>query len=270
MDAYKRLKTEFNGIKSIITHYTHSGDICNYLNQLENSFSSDDFETIIYCLDKIVQWYEDNYSSILSNNFVYDKENHRKNKAVVEALNADMKKYNLEHYDTDNNKKDYGKRKIFLSHSSSDIRYGEAIRKFLIGLGIKNDQLIYTSSPANKIPFGDNIYDYLRKNINSDVFVIILLSGSYLESVACLNEMGGAWVAKSDYLCFFTPDFDFSNPKYHQCAIDTRKMGAILKPNSNCRTSMIEFKNIICTRFDLTVEEKTFAVLIEEFIDSIR
>ena len=180
-----------------------------------------------------------------------------------------MKNYNSESHEVER-RNDRGKNKIFLSHSSSDKRYGEAIRKFLIGIGIKNDQLIYTSSPANKIPFGDNIFDYLRKNINTNVFVIILLSNSYLESVACLNEMGGAWVAKSDYLCFFTPDFDFSNPKYHQCAIDTRKMGAILRPDSNCRTSMIEFKNIVCNQFNLTVDEKTFLVIVDEFVDSIK
>lgn len=269
MDAYKKLKTEFNGIKSVIRSYTHSGDISNYIDQLENSFSSNDFEVIVYCLDNIVRWYNSNYRSIASNDYVYDKEKHRKNKALIEALYSEMKDYNPDSI-SDKCENDFEKHKIFLSHSSSDKKYGEAIRKFLLGLGIKNNQLIYTSSAANKIPFGDNIFDYLRKNINSNVFVIILLSNSYLESVACLNEMGGAWVAKSDYLCFFTPDFDFSNPRYHQCAIDTRKMGAVLKPDSNCRTSMIEFKNYICEYFNLEVEEKDFMLLIDEFIDSIK
>ena len=269
MDSYKRLKTELNGIKSIITDYTHSGEVCNYFDQLEAAISINDFETINYCLDNIVLWYKNNYSKILSNHYVYDKEQHRRNKTLVENLCSEMKHYNHKLIE-DAEKKEFEINKIFLSHSSVDKKYGEAIHIFLNGIGIKNNQLIYTSSSANKIPFGDNIFDYLRKNINANVFVIILLSNSYLESVACLNEMGGAWVAKSDYLCFFTPDFDFSNPKYHQCAIDTRKMGAVLKPDSNCRTSMIEFKDIICNQFNLQINEKDFMILIDEFIDAIK
>ena len=271
MDSCKRLKTELNGIKDIISSYTSRGDIINYLNQLENSLSNDDIEITLYCLENIVNWYSQNISNIYSNEYVFDKEEHRKNKALLETLYSEMKEHKLDYTQnmTEKNEKNKKPNKIFLSHSSSDTRYGNAIRDFLNGIGIKNNQIIYTSSPVNKIPFGKNIFDYLRENIDSNVFVIILLSNSYLESVACLNEMGGAWVAKSDYLCFFTPDFDFSNPKYHQCAIDTRKMGAVLKPGSNCRTSMIEFKNILCEQFNTKIEEKDFSYLLDTFLESI-
>ncbi|MBO4640717.1 MAG: hypothetical protein J5710_13280 [Treponema sp.] len=55
---------------------------------------------------------------------------------------------------------------IFLSHSSKDKKYADALEKFITGLGVKDNQLIYTSHPCHKIPLNMNIYEYLRQNIN--------------------------------------------------------------------------------------------------------
>ena len=63
---------------------------------------------------------------------------------------------------------------IFLSHCSKDKKYGDALEYFITGLGVKSSQLIYTSHPLHKIPLDANIYDYLRKNINMNVFMLLL------------------------------------------------------------------------------------------------
>ena len=271
MNIYKRLETEFDGIDSVIKRYTHDGYICNYLSKLKEAIKTKDKELMLYCLEAIDKWYSDNLHKILTNEYVSNPESHKNNKKLVHELYEE-----LQHAEpivpTTKIEETMNKslKKIFLSHSSADKKYGNALRTLLLGIGIKNSQLIYTSYPANKIPVGENIFDYLRENIDSNVFVLILLSNHYLESVACLNEMGAAWVVKSDYLCFYTPDFDFSNPKYSQCALDTRKMGAVLKPDSNCRTSMLEFKNIICELFNLSVDEKTWLSLLDEFVENIK
>lgn len=47
-------------------------------------------------------------------------------------------------------------------------------------------------------------------------------------------------------------------------------MGAVLKPNSNCRTSLLEFKNIICDIFNLSIDEKSWSSLLDEFIEQIK
>ncbi len=160
--------------------------------------------------------------------------------------------------------------KIFLSHCSENKKYANALEKFIIGLGVQNSDLIYTTHPLHKIPLGQNIYEYLRQNINSNVFVIILWSNEYLESPACLNEMGAAWVTQTDYTNIFTPDFAFGNPKYHQCAVDTRKMGAVLNGDDNCKASMIEFKNKIIEMFNLTVDEQKSSYLLDQFMKDIK
>ena len=158
---------------------------------------------------------------------------------------------------------------IFLSHRSSDKKYGDALEKLLVGLGVKNHQLIYTSHPLHKIPLDKNIYDYLRENIGQRTFVIILWSNEYLESPACLNEMGAAWVMQTDYTNIYTPSFSFGNPKYHECAVDTRKMGAVLNGDSHCKANIIEFKNKIVKMFNLQVDEHTWTYLLDEFVKDI-
>lgn len=158
---------------------------------------------------------------------------------------------------------------IFLSHRSSDKKYGDALEKLLVGLGVRNHQLIYTSHPLHKIPLDKNIYEYLRENIGQKTYVIILWSNEYLESPACLNEMGAAWVMQTDYTNIYTPDFSFGNPKYHECAVDTRKMGAVLNGDSHCKASMIELKNKISTMFNLQIDEQSWMFLLDEFIEAI-
>ena len=160
-------------------------------------------------------------------------------------------------------------RLIFLSHKSDDRKYGDALRSFIIGLGVKDEQLIYTSHPLNKIPMDENIYEYLRKHINSQVFMIILWSDKYLDSPACLNEMGAAWVTQADYTNIYVPDFSFGS-KYHECAVDTSKMGAVLNGDAICKASMIELKNKIVKMFDLTVAEEKTNYLLDQFIESIK
>lgn len=159
---------------------------------------------------------------------------------------------------------------IFISHNSGDKKYGDALRNFIIGLGIKENQLIYTSHPLHKVPLNNNIFDYLRKNIHQNMFMIILWSDSYLESPACLNEMGAAWILQSDYTNIYVPNFTFQNPKYEECAIDTKKMGAILDGSSHCRTNMLELKEKIETMFKLNNDEKKTFYLIDEFIKEIK
>lgn len=158
---------------------------------------------------------------------------------------------------------------IFLSHCSKNKEYADILRKFIINLGVKNNQLVYTSHPLNKIPLDENIYDYLRKQFNNELFVIELLSEEYFNSPACLNEMGAAWVTKSDYTNVFVPNFDFNNEKYHNCAIDESKMGIVLRPDDNLKVSLYELKEKIAKIFNLVVDETEVQYFVEEFIKAI-
>lgn len=55
--------------------------------------------------------------------------------------------------------------------------------------------------------------------------MILLWSNSYLESPACMNELGALWVVRADYTNVFVTGFDFNSPKFKQCAVDSNKIG---------------------------------------------
>lgn len=271
MDAYKKLKLEIRGIKKVIEQYSSEGNIGNYIKGLQEGLKTDEVENVLYYLNEVCIWYENNISQIHSNKYVLNPEEHDRNKKLLEEIKTDLENFDFSNINKKGEEENNVKiPKIFLSHRSSDKKYGDALEKLIIGLGVKNNQLIYTSHPLHKIPLNENIYDYLRKNINQDVFVIILWSNEYLESPACLNEMGAAWVTQSDYTNIYTPDFAFGNPKYHECAVDTRKMGAVLNADANCKASMIEFRDKILKMFELTIDEQTWMYLLEQFISDIK
>ena len=158
---------------------------------------------------------------------------------------------------------------IFISHSGKDKKYGNAIAEYLLGIGIKKEQLIYTSHASYKVPEGKNIFDYLRKHISTQLFMIILWSESYLESSACMNELGAAWVVRCDYSNIFLPKFDFHNPRFTDCAIDTKQMGIDLGSQSMYYQGLIELKDRLSTRFTLETDEKNTVQQLRQFSKKI-
>lgn len=127
--------------------------------------------------------------------------------------------------------------KIFISHSSKDAHYGKALVELLTSLGIAHDSITFTSDSAYGIPSGQNIFNWLKGRISERPFVIYLRSPSYYSSVACLNEMGAAWMIESEHISIFTPDFDLNTPEFRDGVLDPREMGFRL----NDRDRVIQF-----------------------------
>lgn len=271
----KELQLEIEGIREVIRSYTGEGLVNNYTKKLSEALnmSEIDIKDIKFCLNNLVSWYSGRIEDMKKNSHIYYKAAHI---SCYEKLKNYKKVFDeLEDSEVifiDTEKKVENKNKgpiIFISHKSDDKKYGDALRNFIIGLGVKNEQLIYTSHELNKIPLDNNIYEYLRNNINANVFMIILWSDAYLESPACLNEMGAVWVLQGDYTNMYVPSFSFGNPKYHECAVDTRKMGAVLNGDKHCKAAMIEFKDKIQNIFGLKNNEKEVNSLLDTFIEEI-
>lgn len=263
MNSLKKIELEYEGIRNTILSYTSQGNISSFLNGLEEGIKKNDMEAIRYYIDEICKWYDDNINEIQANEFVLDYSAHDRNRKILKDLLIELNRNNIE------KDEEYMYSKIFLSHSSSDKKYGDALQKLITGIGIKKEQLIYTSHPLHKIPTGNNIYDYLKSNINKNIFVIFLWSNEYLKSSACLNEMGAAWISESDYINIYTPDFDFNNPQYHNCAVDTKSMGIVLKNEGQCKSGIVELKNKFVQGFGLDVDEQAWMYYLDEFIKNI-
>lgn len=270
MNNFQRLSVEYDGIYGTIDKYTSDANLMNYLFKLKEAIANADYDTIMYTLSNIDKWYDENIGAILSNRYARNPASHQKNMRLIKEILSGLKEdecVSTTPVGIDTIKTDPV---IFISHKSDDKKYGDALERFITGLGVKDNQLVYTSHPLHKIPLDASIYEYLRSHINSTLFMIILWSDKYLESPACLNEMGAAWVTQTDYTNIYVPSFSFGNPKYHECAVDTKKMGAVLNGDEHCKANMIELKNKIEELFNLKNDEAKVTFLLDRFIDEIK
>lgn len=269
IDAYEKLQYEFLGIRATILEYTDSGVVNNFLAGLEHGIKYKDKKEINYFLSELKCWYEKKWSEIENDDYVQNLDEHKRNLDVLNYIlngidNCDFTESNSAF----NNSIDTAP-VILLSHRSTDKKYGDALEKLFVNIGLKNNQLIYTSHPLHKIPLDKNIYEYLRESFGKKIFVIILWSNEYLDSPACLNEMGAVWVTQTDYTNIYVPTFDFKNPKYYQCSVDKNKMGAVLDGSDNCKASIIELKDKIVELFDLCIDENQWIYSLDQFMKDI-
>lgn len=145
------------------------------------------------------------------------------------------------------NRESSRKCKIFISHASADKQLVTAFVELLEGLGIAPDQIFYSSLKEYGVPMGEDIFEYLRYELlGNKVYVIFFLSDAYYQSVACLNEMGAAWILRSDYLTVLQPGFEFREIKG---AVNPRR--TVLDLNIDCRESLNEFFEKLKMMFSL-------------------
>lgn len=136
---------------------------------------------------------------------------------------------------------------IFISHSSKDNKYGEIIVQLLIDIGVNRNEIVYTSKSGFGIPKGQNIFQWLKSKLTESPFVIYILSENYYSSIPCLNEMGAAWVIENEHLAFITPEFNISDKKFRDGAIDPREMVVFIDKEED----ILEFIEIISKKKNL-------------------
>lgn len=100
---------------------------------------------------------------------------------------------------------------VFISHSSQDKKFAEALVNLLEDLGMDNKNVFCSSVDGYGVSLGKDIFETLRGLFtNHSLFVMFIHSPRYYKSPVSLNEMGAAWVLKSDFCSFLTKDFEFS------------------------------------------------------------
>ncbi|MCO6360280.1 toll/interleukin-1 receptor domain-containing protein [Roseivirga pacifica] len=155
--------------------------------------------------------------------------------------------------------------KIFISHSSRNKDYGNLLVELLRNLGIKEDEIIFTSNVAYGIPVGQNIFHWLKSQIEEKPFVIYLLSEQYYESIACLNEMGAAWIIENDHAAIFTPDFDLSSKEFQSGALDPREIGFYIYDEER----VLSFIQLLSDSFKLSNNTVLISQSVKKFITEI-
>lgn len=155
--------------------------------------------------------------------------------------------------------------KLFISHSSKNSNYGDALLSLLTDMSVPHTSITYTSSDSHGIPMGENIFDWLKNRFDEKPLVLFLLSNEYYSSVACLNEMGAAWVIGSRHLAAFTPSFDLNKPDFITGALDPRKMGFFLDNEDR----VTEFTGIILEYLQLNTPQAIVNRAIQSFLKKV-
>lgn len=94
---------------------------------------------------------------------------------------------------------------VFISHQHKDIDKADRIRDFLIntiGLDAKKD-IFFQGRQSSGVGIEDNIDDDMRNALlNNGCYFIALFSEQYFQRIACMKELGGAWVLGRKIVAF--------------------------------------------------------------------
>lgn len=161
------------------------------------------------------------------------------------------------------------KPKIFISHSSTDKEIVLQFVELLADMGITNEFLFCSSIPDYGIPLNNDIYDYLRSLlVDHEVYVIFMLSQNYYNSTPCLNEMGAAWVLKSDYTSILLPNFSYSEIKG---AVNPNKIGLSFDDENDLLKSRLgELMNLLSEKINLHISQARWERKRDQFIEHIK
>lgn len=103
---------------------------------------------------------------------------------------------------------------VFISHSSKDKDFVEALVNLLEDIGLNKNTLFCSSVAEYGLGLSADIFDTLRELFKShDLFMIFIHSPRYYQSPVSLNEMGAAWVLRTNFCSFLTTDIDFKDLK---------------------------------------------------------
>ena len=101
--------------------------------------------------------------------------------------------------------------RIFISHKTEDSDYAKAIIDMLIKLGVDHTDIFCSSVQGYGIALGNKIIDSLYDQFHDyKLFVIFIHSPRYYTSTISQNEMGAAWILRSEHRSFLTSDCSFS------------------------------------------------------------
>ena len=167
MNFFQRLAIECDGICGTIDEYTDDSKVMNYLSKLQEAVAEANYDTIMYTLSGIDKWYEENIGAISSNEYVFNLESHQKNMQLIKEILSGLKKDECVLTASEIIDAKKADTVIFISHKSDDKKYGDALRNFIIGLGVKEKQLVYTSHPLHKIPLKNSKFRPAKEKVSS-------------------------------------------------------------------------------------------------------
>lgn len=198
-----------------------------------------------------------------------ERKNFNRLKSSLKVIEKNIDKYFPDEKSIESEATKAMKPKIFISHSSKDVKYVEPIVELLADIGMTNDNLFCSSIPDYGIPLNQDIYEYLSSLFSeNELYVIFVLSSNYYGSPACLNEMGAAWVLKNEYTSILLPKFEYQEI---DGAVNPNKIGMKLDDDDELLKKRLgELKDIISEKFSISVPNMRWEKKRNDFINTIR
>ncbi len=91
-------------------------------------------------------------------------------------------------------------KKVMISHNSENKEYGMFILRIFELLGVNTEEIfIFTSHTPTAVPYGQDIYEYLKEAFRDDMYIIFLFSKHFYDSNMSVAETGAAWATNREY-----------------------------------------------------------------------
>lgn len=100
--------------------------------------------------------------------------------------------------------------KVFISHSSKDVRFVEEFVDLLETIGLDSNSIFCSSLSGYGIPLGENFMERLKNELSaSNSMVVFMLSKNFYKSPVCMCEMGATWIQSKEHIPVLIPPFSF-------------------------------------------------------------
>lgn len=106
-----------------------------------------------------------------------------------------------------------GDQKIFISHSSLDIKIVEKVIDILEAIGVPSNKIFCSSFEGYGVKLGSDFLEVIKKELDSNVLVLFILSSNFYSSVVSLCEMGATWVKTNKHIPILIPPFEYDDIK---------------------------------------------------------
>ena len=104
--------------------------------------------------------------------------------------------------------------KIFISHSSKDTLFVNALVELLLQVGFIKEEIFCSSIPGSGVKLGEDIFEAILNQFQQyDLYVIFVHSPRFYRSPISLNEMGAAWALRKRYYSILTKDMSYDDMK---------------------------------------------------------
>ena len=135
---------------------------------------------------------------------------------------------------------------VFISHSSKDKAFVEALVELLESIGFDENNLFCSSVDGYGIRLGEDIFNTLKNLfLEHELYVLFVHSPRYYNSTVSMNEMGAAWVLRANYYSLLTKDMSYNE----MSGVVNSNSIAIKVDSDDAKARLTELKEKLCAAF---------------------